>query len=343
MQYSQFQNNPMLYRMPFAPTGGVPLPQQAGGVYSAGLPAPNAFNPAGSPFTAYPAGMTDINAMAELGCVRGLPGMGQPSFPSPALPQMPIPQQPGQNDTSQQLLGIMAQMMTVLLLLLLKDNGNGAAAGDSPSEEFPSNSGGPRVGGAGNALDGATGQTAQGAGGTLPPPLVSGSGGQGRGATQASGRGNFDDALKFVLKWEGGLSDHAADPGGRTNKGVTHETYSAWLKKKGLPNKPVDQITDAEVKQIYYEEYWVASGADKIQDPRLALAHFNAAVNMGVGRAEELMKKSGGNPDKYIAEQEALYKRFANNGQGVFLEGWLNRSNDLKKYIANMGGSNYTA
>jgi len=38
----------------------------------------------------------------------------------------------------------------------------------------------------------------------------------------------FETALPFVLRWEGGFVDHPADPGGRTNRGVTQRTYDAW-------------------------------------------------------------------------------------------------------------------
>ena len=38
----------------------------------------------------------------------------------------------------------------------------------------------------------------------------------------------FEDALKFVLKWEGGFTNHPKDPGGATNKGITQKVYDAW-------------------------------------------------------------------------------------------------------------------
>ena len=35
----------------------------------------------------------------------------------------------------------------------------------------------------------------------------------------------FESSLPFILRWEGGFVDHPADPGGRTNKGVTQKVY----------------------------------------------------------------------------------------------------------------------
>ena len=36
---------------------------------------------------------------------------------------------------------------------------------------------------------------------------------------------NYAQALKQVLKYEGGYVDHPKDPGGPTNKGVTQAVY----------------------------------------------------------------------------------------------------------------------
>ena len=38
---------------------------------------------------------------------------------------------------------------------------------------------------------------------------------------------NFQQALRLVLADEGGVSNHPADRGGLTNKGITQATYDA--------------------------------------------------------------------------------------------------------------------
>lgn len=149
----------------------------------------------------------------------------------------------------------------------------------------------------------------------------------------------FEEALKIVLKWEGGLSDHPNDTGGKTNKGITHSTYRNWLKKKGRPNQDVSKITDEEVKQIYKEEYWDKINGDALaaKNPKLAIAMFNAAVNMGTGRAEEIKAKAGENLEAFLDEQERLYRVFASRrGQEVFLKGWMNRHNDVRQKLGAM-------
>lgn len=146
---------------------------------------------------------------------------------------------------------------------------------------------------------------------------------------------NFEKGLKFVLAREGGYSNHPSDSGGETNKGITHKTYDAYRKSQGLPTRSVKDITDKEVKDIYYNNYYKASGADKIGDSKLATVVLDTAVNMGVSRAKMMLNKSNGNVDKYLALRQEKYKEFvqAKPSQKVFLKGWQNRVADLDNYV----------
>lgn len=146
---------------------------------------------------------------------------------------------------------------------------------------------------------------------------------------------NFEKGLKFVLAREGGYSNHPSDSGGETNKGITHKTYDAYRKSQGLLTRSVKDITDKEVKEIYYNNYYKASGADKVGDPKLSTVVFDTSVNMGVSRAKTILGKSNGNVDKYLALRQEKYKEFvqAKPSQKVFLKGWQNRVADLDKYV----------
>lgn len=97
---------------------------------------------------------------------------------------------------------------------------------------------------------------------------------------------DLERALALVLGIEGEFSDRdrAADPGGRTNHGITQTTYDAWRRKKGLPPADVKNITIGEVQTIYGEEYWRPAGCDRLPWP-INLLVFDFAVNSGVGRA----------------------------------------------------------
>jgi lysozyme family protein len=100
---------------------------------------------------------------------------------------------------------------------------------------------------------------------------------------------NFAEALKAVLLHEGGYVDHPKDPGGATNKGITHRTYTAWLHKQGKPNKNVKSITSGEVAAIYKEQYWDAIRGDDLPHG-VDYAVFDFAVNSGPARAAKFLQ-----------------------------------------------------
>ena len=68
---------------------------------------------------------------------------------------------------------------------------------------------------------------------------------------------DFDKALDFVLRWEGGKADDPHDRGGRTNRGITQLTYNAYRKAKGLEIADVWDATLAETGDIYQKRFWV--------------------------------------------------------------------------------------
>ncbi|HVZ05144.1 TIGR02594 family protein [Hyphomicrobium sp.] len=105
----------------------------------------------------------------------------------------------------------------------------------------------------------------------------------------------FLKALAHVLEMEGGFSDDPYDPGGPTNRGITLETYANFKKQ------PVDDasrarliselkhIPDDIVKTIYRQRYFIPSASTVFTAP-LALMHFDAAVNHGVGAAVRMLQ-----------------------------------------------------
>ena len=159
-------------------------------------------------------------------------------------------------------------------------------------------------------------------------------------AITPAGKGDpFRQALGFVRQAEGGYANNPADKGGATNLGITQGTYNSWRKSNKLPSKDVKSITEGEATAIYKKNYWDASGAGKLAktNPALAQVHFDTAVNMGVGRASQLLKMSGQDPNKYLAIRQQKYNEFAQNpSQKQFLEGWTNRNENLKKSIAGL-------
>lgn len=136
----------------------------------------------------------------------------------------------------------------------------------------------------------------------------------------------FENALKFVLAREGGYVNDPDDRGGATNKGITQNTYNSWLKSNGKASKDVKNITDAEVKEIYYKNYWLAAGCNKMTS-KFAVVCFDTAVNMGVSRVDEFLKAAKWiDLNEFYLARIRKYNEFAKNQtQRKFLNGWLNR------------------
>lgn len=153
--------------------------------------------------------------------------------------------------------------------------------------------------------------------------------------TYASTTKDFDKMLEFVLKAEGGYNPN--DCGQAGNKGVLQSTYDSYRRQKGLSTRPVKNITNEEVKDLYYTMFYKASGADEIDDPKLALYVFDAAVNMGVSAAKDLLKKSGNDPEKFKTLRLQRYKNIATNKpeKAKYLNGWQNRVAKAEKFANN--------
>lgn len=158
-------------------------------------------------------------------------------------------------------------------------------------------------------------------------------------------RAAFQQALNWVLKWEGGYVNHPNDPGGETNRGVTKAVYDAYRQSKGLPTRSVKDIDPAEVTDIYYSRYYQQFLAWGLSSRQL-WAVFNIAVNGGVGTAKALIRRTNvrGIHHKTQAEQwlrafveetAAYYQRIIqrNPRLRVFQRGWQNRTNDLKQAL----------
>ena len=145
---------------------------------------------------------------------------------------------------------------------------------------------------------------------------------------------DFKKALNFVKQVEGGCSNHKADKGGKTNLGITQITYNEYNKKRNLPLKDVNNITENEASKIYYEDFWKKSGAKDLKDKSMGLMLFDSAVNHGLGGAKKYYEKSGGDFDKFYQLRKEYYDNrvIEKPNQKVFYKGWINRINQLQEY-----------
>lgn len=89
----------------------------------------------------------------------------------------------------------------------------------------------------------------------------------------------FDEAFDALLRHEGGYSNHAADPGGKTRWGVTETVARAEGYTGDMKDYPL-----AEAKKVYKKRYWDAMRLNDVRS-ELRFDLFDAAVNSGVGQA----------------------------------------------------------
>jgi lysozyme family protein len=170
----------------------------------------------------------------------------------------------------------------------------------------------------------------------------------------------FQRCLPFVLRWEGGLVDDPADPGGRTNKGITQRVYDAWRDRQGLDLQDVALIAIDEVEALYAADYWQPPGC-MLLAPSLDLVQLDTAVNTGPNRAVRFLQTAlGCVPDgrfgprtraaaqgcdsratllRYIDLREAFYRDLVGRRPELrrFLRGWLNRVADLRRTALSRG------
>ena len=165
---------------------------------------------------------------------------------------------------------------------------------------------------------------------------------------------NFNEALKAILKHEGGYVNHPKDPGGRTNLGVTQKVWEEWV---GHPvgEKEMRALTPDTVAPMYKKKYWDAVKADELPTG-LDYLMFDFAINAGPGRAAKTMQKAiGTTPDgaigpktmaalkaadptdliaKFSMEKELFYKALPTFA--TFGKGWLRRVDEAKSHAVTM-------
>ena len=169
----------------------------------------------------------------------------------------------------------------------------------------------------------------------------------------------WEYAQAFVAKWEGGLIDHPSDPGGITNHGVSLR----FLKETRPDAGPEDikSLSKEDAAAILKKNFWDPLGLDALPAP-LALAVYDAAVNMGRARGVRLLQQAivslGGDvaidgvmgpetlaairasPPASLANEVLAKRRFSyvalaetNPKMAVFLKGWLARVDALARAV----------
>lgn len=130
----------------------------------------------------------------------------------------------------------------------------------------------------------------------------------------------------------------AAHEGGYAANDGNNSPANFGVNQGANPDVDVVSLTRDVAKQLLYERYWLASGADKLP-PALAAVHGDTAVNLGVRAANDLLAQSGGDPARYLDLRETKYLGIAavNEDKAKYLPVWLGRNDDLRRYIGSGG------
>ncbi len=118
---------------------------------------------------------------------------------------------------------------------------------------------------------------------------------------------DFERALTFTLKQEGGYANVAGDNGGETYRGISRNFHSGWpgwiqidaLKQNVTGIKLLAHLIDstlgqdaafqADIAAFYKQEYWDAAACDALPWP-VNCVTFDCAVNSGTGAARKLLQ-----------------------------------------------------
>lgn len=132
---------------------------------------------------------------------------------------------------------------------------------------------------------------------------------------------DFNSALDFIFKKEGGYVNDPTDKGGETKFGIS---------KKANPDVDVANLTKDKAAELYKARYWDPIGADTLPND-MKLAALDTAVQHGPDTARKLIEASGGNTAKLLADRAALYQSIVANDptQAKFAKGWDNRLADV--------------
>ena len=136
---------------------------------------------------------------------------------------------------------------------------------------------------------------------------------------------DFKNSLRFTLKWEGLYSNDPNDPGGETKWGISKRAY---------PKEDIKNLTPERCAEIYADDYWAKCGCDSIEFP-LNTVVFDTAVNCGVARARGWLRAAKSTVE-YLGFRKNHYLNLvkSNPQMGIYLKGWLNRVQDLEKFVA---------
>jgi lysozyme family protein len=137
-----------------------------------------------------------------------------------------------------------------------------------------------------------------------------------------------------------GYTNDPTDRGGETKYGIA---------KSGNPTVDITHLTWAGAMAIYEAKYWQPAGC-ALLNARVAILHFDGAVNHGVGRENKFLQEivhavqdgavgpgtaKLANAMNDLDRREKYYRDIvaANPSQARFINGWLRRINEMRDFV----------
>ena len=106
----------------------------------------------------------------------------------------------------------------------------------------------------------------------------------------------FNKIIYKVLEHEGGYVNDKDDLGGETNYGITKRFY---------PNIDIENLSKQEAIDIYYDDYWIPSKAEKLPK-HLQYPYFDTVVNTGQRRAVKILQQACNDKNFFKIEEDGV-------------------------------------
>ena len=151
----------------------------------------------------------------------------------------------------------------------------------------------------------------------------------------------FLDLMNLMFGHEGKtFTNDPVDLGGPTKMGITIDALRDYYRTRPeLGVRPQDitmddikNLTQDQAMKIYYEDYYLRSGADKRDDIRDSYLLFDSAVQQSPYSAQKWYQNHGNNFYDVIKARKKFYENRIKErpDQIKFQEGWNNRLRDIE-------------
>ena len=92
----------------------------------------------------------------------------------------------------------------------------------------------------------------------------------------------FFEIVNHTLEEEGGYVNDPTDQGGETNYGISKRAY---------PDVDIFNLTEDDVIDIYWKDYWVRGKCDRVPK-QLQAIYFDMCVNFGITGAIKVLQET---------------------------------------------------